>query len=160
MAYRLSLPLTAFDPILFMGAIVFWWFQEHAMHKHLLHSRFDWYGKRVHEKHHLKPYFHTSLDPAWLMVTWLLTVFVMLKCVLPLRWALTTAIGYAGAGLFYEWSHYIVHTRVRFAKGSYWQRKYASDYLSKHVYVGFPLTTRSLYHPYRHEGSPHTTSFG
>ncbi|GKY91552.1 hypothetical protein MPSEU_000127100 [Mayamaea pseudoterrestris] len=121
-AYRFTLPLSLLDPMLLMSAIILWWFQEHAMHKHLLHSKFDWYGRRIHEVHHQKNYFHISLDPAWLMVTWLSTVFVMLKCVLPLPLALTTAIGYAGAGLFYEWSHYIVHTKVRFAKGSYWQR--------------------------------------
>lgn len=121
--YRSSLSVSLLDPILFAAAVVFWWFQEHALHKHLLHSKFDWYGKQIHEKHHEKNYFHVSLDPAPLMVGWLLTAHALFRCILPLELAYTCTIGYAMAGLFYEWSHFIVHTKVRFTKGSYWQRK-------------------------------------
>jgi sterol desaturase/sphingolipid hydroxylase (fatty acid hydroxylase superfamily) len=33
--------------------------------------------------------------------------------------AVTATIAYASAGLWYEWVHFIVHTRVKFPKNSY-----------------------------------------
>jgi hypothetical protein len=110
------------DVAVFSTAVVVWWFQEHIMHLHLLHSKFDWMGKSIHEGHHDNPYFHISIDPAGLMMGWLLTVCVMLCAILPLPMALSATAGYATAGLFYEWAHYIVHTKVRFRKQSYWSR--------------------------------------
>ena len=105
------------------AAVVYWWIQEHWMHKYLLHSPLDWYGKRVHQIHHDRNYFHVSIDPAPLMLGWLTTVHCVLVWLLP-SWplALSATVGYCVAGLFYEWSHYIVHTKVRFPKGSFWQR--------------------------------------
>jgi len=105
------------------AAVVYWWIQEHWMHKYLLHSPMDWYGKKIHQGHHDKNYFHVSIDPAPLMLAWLATVHALLVAVLP-SWplALAATVGYGAAGLFYEWSHFIAHTRVRFRKGSFWQR--------------------------------------
>jgi len=110
------------DMSLFSAAIIFWWFQEHAMHLHLLHSRFDWTGKVIHEAHHAKPYHHISIDPPGLMIGWLLAVHVCLRLFLPLHLAVSATLGYSCAGLFYEWAHFIAHTKVRFAPNSYWQR--------------------------------------
>ena len=56
-------PVTVLDGTVAGGAVVFWWFQEHLMHKHLLHSSFSWYGKEIHEDHHSKPYYQVSIDP-------------------------------------------------------------------------------------------------
>mmetsp|Transcript_27161 Transcript_27161/g.56910 ORF Transcript_27161/g.56910 Transcript_27161/m.56910 type:complete len:306 (-) Transcript_27161:530-1447(-) len=102
-------------------SVVFWWFQEHVLHKHLLHSPFDWYGKAIHEGHHDKPYFHISIDPAGLMFAWLGAVHVFLRLCLPLPLALSATLGYATAGLWYEYLHFIVHTKVRFRRNSYWE---------------------------------------
>ena len=37
----------------------------------------------------------------------------MMKSILPWHLCLTATVGYALAGLVYEWSHYIVHTKVK-----------------------------------------------
>ena len=58
-----EVPVTTMDAVVASLAIVFWWFQEHFLHKYLLHSKLDWYGKEIHEGHHSKPYFHISIDP-------------------------------------------------------------------------------------------------
>lgn len=64
-AWRLALPISigASDVTIFAGSIIFWWFQEHALHQRALHSNFDWYGKRIHQEHHDSPYYHVSIDP-------------------------------------------------------------------------------------------------
>ena len=117
-----SAPLSMIDLALFATSIVFWWFQEHILHQKALHSNFDWMGKRIHEAHHARPYHHVSIDSAELIMGWLLTVHVFLRAVLPLPLALSATIGYASAGLFYEWAHYIVHTKVKPKRGSFWAR--------------------------------------
>jgi hypothetical protein len=43
---------------------------------------------------------------------WLLSVHVLLQMLLPMPLALSATIGYALAGFKYEWTHYIVHTKV------------------------------------------------
>jgi len=126
-------PLSAVDAAAFGTATVFWWFQEHALHGHLLHSDKEWMGKDIHESHHAKPYHHVSIDPAGLMLGWLLTVHVILRVALPLPIALSATVGYAAAGLFYEWAHFIVHTRVRFPKHSYWAKM--KDHHARHHLV-------------------------
>jgi hypothetical protein len=117
---NLSTPIGILDGFCFVAAIVFWWFQEHVMHDKLLHSKIDWYGRKVHEAHHKKPYFHISIDPAPLILGWLLCAHLTLSFLLPKPLALSATLGYAGAGLFYEWSHFIVHTKVRFRPG-FWK---------------------------------------
>jgi hypothetical protein len=116
------MPIGLVDVVVTATAIVFWWLQEIIVHKHLLHSERDWIGKQIHQEHHDKDYFHVSIDDAPLVLGWLATVHVALRLLLPLPLALSATLGYAGAGLFYEWAHYIVHTKVRFRTNSYWQR--------------------------------------
>jgi hypothetical protein len=125
--------LGVMDVAAFSTAVIVWWFQEHFMHLHLLHSKFDWMGKDIHAGHHAKPYHHISIDPAGLVMGWLLTVHVILCMVLPLPMALSATVGYASAGLFYVWAHYIVHTKVRFRKQTYWSRM--KDHHSRHHLV-------------------------
>lgn len=116
MAYArigLAMDITMADIIALSGSVIFWWFQEHFIHGALLHSEFDWAGKRIHAAHHENDYFTVSIDPAWLMFGWLCVAHGIFRCVLPLPVALSATVGYASAGLFYEWAHYIVHTRVK-----------------------------------------------
>jgi hypothetical protein len=117
-----SVALGVTDVAAFSAAVVFWWLQEHILHLHALHSKFDWMGKEIHEGHHAKPYHHISIDPAGLIMAWLLTTHLIFCAILPLPMALSATAGYATAGLFYEWAHFIVHTKVRFMKQTYWSR--------------------------------------
>mmetsp|Transcript_27975 Transcript_27975/g.41317 ORF Transcript_27975/g.41317 Transcript_27975/m.41317 type:complete len:282 (-) Transcript_27975:458-1303(-) len=109
----LTIGFGANDIIAFSCAVVFWWFQEHFLHRRLLHSSFNWLGKEIHQGHHEKPYFHISIDPIELMVGWLAVAHILFRILLPLDMALSATVGYSLAGLGYEWSHYIAHTRVR-----------------------------------------------
>lgn len=144
-AWRISLPenLASTDAAVVAGMTVFWCFQEHFLHGKVLHSEIDWYGKEIHQGHHARPYHHVSIDPAWLMLTWMGVVGVFFYLVLPLRLALSAMLGYAMSGLWYEFLHFIVHTRVRFRKGSYLQRMkdhHARHHLIDHRYwLGFSL---------------------
>ena len=40
------------------GVAALWCLQEWVVHAWLLHSPFDWAGRRIHEGHHARPYFH------------------------------------------------------------------------------------------------------
>lgn len=140
---QLSPSLSAMDAVVLVTTILFWCVQEHVLHGRVLHSQVDWYGKQIHEQHHAKPYHHVSIDPAWLMLTWMGVVHVMFLRTMPLPLALSATIGYAASGLWYEFLHFIVHTRVRFSKGSYLQTMkdhHARHHLIDHNYwLGFSL---------------------
>jgi len=111
------------DIAVFATVCIFWCFQEHVLHGQLLHSDFDWYGKQIHKEHHNRPYHHVSIDPAPLMVSWMVVASGILYWILPsLPLALSACAAYASAGLWYEWAHFIAHTRVRFPRHSYWRR--------------------------------------
>jgi hypothetical protein len=110
---RMLGPLSSGDFLASFGCVIFWLFQEHFLHAKVLHSELDWYGKQIHQEHHDKPYFSISIDPAPLMLAWLATSGLILRCLFPLNIAVSATLGYATAGLFYEWSHYIVHTKVK-----------------------------------------------
>ena len=113
LVWRMSLSaLSLVDLEVFAGTIIFWSFQEHFLHQRLLHSKWNWYGKEIHQGHHEKPYFHISIDPAPLMLAWMGTVHLILRYLLPLPIAITATLGYSAAGLFYEYCHFIVHTKV------------------------------------------------
>ena len=117
--YRLDMTTTAaitgMDAAVFASSIVFWWIQEHILHDKVLHSTADWMGKDIHQGHHDKPYYHVSIDSAGLLIGWMVTAhFLLFRWWLPLPLALSATLGYSIAGLFYEWAHFIVHTKVRF----------------------------------------------
>jgi hypothetical protein len=126
LAARLLLPQPLHllhDGPIFMAAVAVWSLQEHVLHGKFLHSERDWYGQCVHMIHHAKPYYHVSLDPAPLLMGWMWTALVLLLLVLPTQEAAVTAtLGYSCAGLFYEWTHFIVHTKVPFRPNSVWRR--------------------------------------
>ena len=111
--FQTSQPVSMTDATIFVSTIVIWWIQEYFFHRILLHSPFDWVGKTIHKTHHEKDYFHVSIDPPALLLGWLFAAHFIMKSFLPWHLCLTATIGYASAGLFYEWSHYIVHTRVK-----------------------------------------------
>jgi Fatty acid hydroxylase superfamily len=130
-------------------AIVFWWIQEHVMHQKLLHSQhMDWIGKEIHVNHHNQPYYHISIDSAPIMIGWLTVVHLLLRfgfsSVLPLHLIYTATIAYGMAGLFYEWTHFIVHTKVRFSSKSFWTKvknHHARHHLINHDnYFAFTIT--------------------
>lgn len=106
-------PISLADPIAFAGTIVFWSLQEHVLHQKFLHSKIDWYGKQIHQGHHEKPYFHISIDPPALMLGWMGSVHLLFRHIFPLPIAISATLGYSIAGLFYEWAHFIVHTKVK-----------------------------------------------
>mmetsp|Transcript_21970 Transcript_21970/g.28870 ORF Transcript_21970/g.28870 Transcript_21970/m.28870 type:complete len:281 (+) Transcript_21970:127-969(+) len=112
---------TMIDTVLFLGTTVFWWFQEHFLHQKLLHSQTNWIGKEIHQSHHDNSYFSVSIDPAPLMVGWLLVATLVFRAILPEPLSLTASIAYACAGMFYEWTHYFVHTRVK-PPNEFWKR--------------------------------------
>ncbi|KAL3769404.1 hypothetical protein ACHAWU_008813 [Discostella pseudostelligera] len=108
-----SMPFSIAELSILASSIIVWWIQEYFFHRILLHSSFQWIGKSIHRTHHEKTYFHISIDPPELLLGWLFAAHFILKSVLPLHYCLSATIGYALAGLVYEWSHYIVHTKVR-----------------------------------------------
>jgi hypothetical protein len=130
-------------------AIVFWWIQEHVMHQRLLHSQhLNWMGKDIHVQHHNQPYYHISIDSAPIMIGWLVVVHALLRfglgSILPLHFIYTATLAYGAAGLFYEWTHFIVHTKVRFSSNSFWTKvknHHARHHLINHDnYFAFTIT--------------------
>jgi hypothetical protein len=130
-------------------AIVFWWIQEHVMHQKLLHSQhMNWMGKEIHVQHHQQPFYHISIDSAPIMIGWLTVVHLLLRfglsSVLSLHLIYTATIAYGMAGLFYEWTHFIVHTKVRFPSNSFWTKvknHHARHHLINHDnYFAFTIT--------------------
>ena len=120
--WRIGLaPIAIMDGIAVSGSVVFWWIQEHFLHQKLLHSKFDWIGKSIHQGHHDKPYHHVSMDPPALIMGWLLVAHLLLRLTLPnVALSVSATFGYACAGLFYEWAHYLVHTKVDLSKSQFW----------------------------------------
>jgi len=109
-----SYPISISDYSLVFASMLFWCFQEHFIHGRLLHSKFNWFGKDIHHAHHEKPYFHISIDPVELLIGWMSVAYVIFRCILPsLSLATSATIGYATAGMWYEWTHYLVHTKVK-----------------------------------------------
>lgn len=58
-AWRASYPLDpAADAAVAASVAAFWLVQEWVVHALLLHSSWDWLGRRIHVGHHERPYFH------------------------------------------------------------------------------------------------------
>jgi len=110
---QLPIPLSLLECAVFISMIVFWSIQEYGLHRVVLHSKFNHIGKEIHQGHHDKNYFHISIDHPALLLGWLLVAHLIIKSIFPWHICLSATIGYALSGLFYEWSHYIVHTKVR-----------------------------------------------
>ena len=106
-----------------VAAIAVWPLQEWVLHKHLLHlepftlggTHVDPGFARAHREHHADPrdidktLLPSSVVRAALPITsagWLLAFG-------PTRAALTGMATYSTMALFYEWTHFIVHTNVK-----------------------------------------------
>ncbi|XRB11540.1 fatty acid hydroxylase [Pseudoscourfieldia marina] len=123
----------------------FWLFQEWFVHRWLLHSPFEWFGKDIHVGHHNNPYYHVSIDGPGLIVPAMLTSFVVFRLILfPNNWslALTGCSVYYVMGLLYEWTHYLVHTK--YVPKSSFARAIRRHHMLHHCrnenyYLGFTL---------------------
>ena len=110
-------PLSTSLTFLSVGA--FWIVQEYFLHRFVLHSSLDWAGKDIHQGHHSKPYYHNSIDPPLMILTWMATAGVLLKLLLPNDPSLwiVSLVFYSTFGLWYEFLHFLSHTRVPFTPG-------------------------------------------
>ena len=110
-------PLSTMVAFLSVGG--FWIVQEYILHRWVLHS-FEWAGKEIHQGHHNKPYYHNSIDPPLMIITWMSTAGVLLKLLLPQDPSLwvVSLVSYSAFGLWYEFLHFLSHTRVPFTPGS------------------------------------------
>ncbi|KAL3802474.1 hypothetical protein ACHAW5_009733 [Stephanodiscus triporus] len=107
-------PYSLAEFAIFASSMVVWWVQEYLFHRVLLHSStFEWIGKSIHRAHHERDYFHVSIDHPILLLGWLLVAHLVIRSMMPWHACLSATVGYALAGLMYEWCHYIVHTKVR-----------------------------------------------
>lgn len=55
---------------LVLFTIVGWILQEWFLHRLLLHSSFDWFGREIHAQHHALPFYHVSIDPPLIVGIW------------------------------------------------------------------------------------------
>eukprot|EP00270_Netrium_digitus_P004395 TRINITY_DN15477_c0_g1_i1.p1 TRINITY_DN15477_c0_g1~~TRINITY_DN15477_c0_g1_i1.p1 ORF type:complete len:229 (-),score=10.48 TRINITY_DN15477_c0_g1_i1:268-954(-) len=112
---RLQIPWTISDPFVMLTVTLWWLFQEWFIHAKLLHSVFDWWGRDVHIVHHSMPYHHISIDGMKLVVSFMLAAFSVFFIIFQenLSLLLTATLTYYCMGLSYEWTHFLVHTRVR-----------------------------------------------
>mmetsp|Transcript_39571 Transcript_39571/g.112228 ORF Transcript_39571/g.112228 Transcript_39571/m.112228 type:complete len:297 (-) Transcript_39571:1502-2392(-) len=109
---RLGYLVTWADATVSSGICSLWLLQEWVIHAKLLHSSFDWMGKRIHESHHAEDYFHISIDPPGLILPAMaLSAGVFYAAMPTAALGLTATLTYFLMGLLYEFNHYLVHTR-------------------------------------------------
>jgi sterol desaturase/sphingolipid hydroxylase (fatty acid hydroxylase superfamily) len=131
-AARLLLgPPTLRDVAAAATAITIWPLQEWVLHKHLLHIeprtiagvRIDPAFARAHRNHHAEP---RDIDTTLLPIKTVhqagpLSAGLWLLAFGPTRAAVTGMATYSTMTLFYEWTHFIVHTNVK-PKTAYGER--------------------------------------
>ena len=103
---------------------VFVWFQNQKLkyQPFFLRTRFSWSFVCVSDVCmyvYIYVCMYVMVNTAGLMLGWLGAVHLILRFLLPWPLALSATLGYASAGLWYEFLHFIVHTRVRFRSNSY-----------------------------------------
>lgn len=132
-------PLTPGEALAVPVTVAGWVVQEWAIHRHLLHGALRWPGAAIHQQHHELPFYHVSIDPPAIVLAWGAVACAAALALLPqplawtvlgVRWKAASGLlsvcvfdwtdtmtlktqTYWLMGLVYEWSHYIVHTRVR-----------------------------------------------
>lgn len=136
-----------------LGAAV-WPFLEWFLHKYVLHVRprklfgrtIDPEFARRHRAHHrepwrpelivLPPYVHLTFGPVLLAVGWWLAPHTAL--------AMSALIGYGLAALNYEWTHFMVHTRIQ-PQNRYYQGLFRAHrmhhFRNENYWYGFTLTS-------------------
>lgn len=88
-----------------------WVVQEWFIHAKLFHGNVEWYGKDVHTGHHATPYHHITIDGLDLVAPAMLASLVIFTAVAGYGTGPCAALAYWSMGLFYIFSHYLVHTR-------------------------------------------------
>ncbi|MHA7835761.1 MAG: sterol desaturase family protein [Algiphilus sp.] len=136
-----------------VGAAV-WPFLEWFLHKYVLHVRpRRWFGRTVdpefarrHRAHHrepwrpelivLPPYVHLSFGPVLLAAAWWLIPNSAM--------AFSALVGYGLAALNYEWTHFMVHTRIQ-PRNRYYQGLFRAHrmhhFRNENYWYGFTLTS-------------------
>ena len=119
-AVRMAMGMAGVWPVVgisdaFVGGavVVFWAFQEWWLHKYLLHAPFKWMGTEIHVGHHQRAFYHVSIDSMSLVVPWFMVATGLLHVLFPAHLALTATTAYTGMGLFYEFTHYLAHTKAQ-----------------------------------------------
>lgn len=113
LAASAAAPLAIVDAAWAVAVAAFWVVQEWVLHDKLLHSDFEWFGKDIHQLHHDLPYYHVSLDGLQLAMAWFTVAALAAVCVTPsLALAATATATYTAMGLWYEFTHFISHTRT------------------------------------------------
>jgi len=129
-------------------------FLEWLLHKYVLHIKpfelFGWRidpeGARRHRAHHrepwrpelivLPPQVHLTVGPALLALAWWAAPNP--------AWALSALVGYGLAALNYEWTHFMVHTRIR-PRNRYYQRLFRMHRMhhfhNENYWYGFTVTS-------------------
>lgn len=144
----------ALDAAMLLVGVAAWPFLEWFLHKYLLHVKpreilgrtVDPDFARRHRAHHREPwrpelillpsYVHFSLGPLLLAAAWWLAPNPAL--------ALSALIGYGLAALNYEWTHFMVHTRIQ-PQNRYYQGLFRAHrmhhFRNENYWYGFTLTS-------------------
>lgn len=144
----------AIDVLAVASGLAVWPFLEWFLHRYTLHIKpFHVFGRRIdpefarrHRAHHrepwrpelivLPPYVHLSLAPVLLAGAWWLAPNTAL--------ALSGLIGFGIAALNYEWTHFMVHTRIS-PENRYYQGLFRSHrmhhFRNENYWYGFTLTS-------------------
>lgn len=145
---------SALDALMVALGIAIWPFMEWFLHKYALHIRpRTLFGRTVdpefarrHRAHHrepwrpelivLPPYVHLTLAPVLLALAW---------WVAPDRGlALAGLVGFGLAALNYEWTHFMVHTRIQ-PRNRYYQGLFRAHrmhhFRNENYWYGFTLTS-------------------
>jgi hypothetical protein len=126
------------DLLAILSGLAIWPLLEWTLHRYLLHMRpWQWRGHTVdfafareHRAHHAQPwrpeliflpvYLHALFTPLLLGVAWFAA---------PERApALAMLAGFAAAALNYEWTHFVVHSRIH-PRGRYYRRLFRNHRL-------------------------------
>lgn len=100
------------------GVGVYWPIQEWVVHKYLLHVKprpgFDPWFARVHRAHHRTPSdVELTLLPPRILRVAIPTNAALWLLLSPARTGLTGIAASSFTALFYEWSHFLVHTSYK-----------------------------------------------
>ncbi|WP_052367724.1 sterol desaturase family protein [Algiphilus aromaticivorans] len=142
------------DALMLLLGVTVWPFLEWFLHKHLLHVKpWEIFGRRVdpdfarrHRAHHrepwrpelivLPPYVHFTFGPLLLALGWWAAPDPAL--------AMSALVGYGFAALNYEWTHFMVHTRIQ-PQNRYYQGLFRAHrmhhFRNEKYWYGFTLTS-------------------
>lgn len=142
------------DGLMLLFGIAIWPFLEWFLHKYALHikprkilgRRVDPEFARVHRAHHREPWrpelivlpppVHLVIGPSLLALAWWATPDKAL--------AMSGLVGYGLAALNYEWTHFMVHTRIQ-PRNRYYQGLFRAHrmhhFRNENYWYGFTLTS-------------------